>query len=110
MYHLLFSKVIKDDVDSSYNYICDKLEAPKAAENMIKELIEKIEYIQKTPLARSVIQDPYLAVFEIRSIRVKNYVLYYQVEQKNVNVIRFLYNKRDWAKILKEIPIKELMQ
>jgi len=32
-YNLAFSKIIDEDIDSCYNYINDKLEAPMAAEN-----------------------------------------------------------------------------
>jgi len=38
MYKLVFSKIIDDDIDSSYNYIKDILEAPIAAENLMKKL------------------------------------------------------------------------
>jgi plasmid stabilization system protein ParE len=34
MYRLIFSKLYKEDVDSSYNYIKDKLEALMAADNI----------------------------------------------------------------------------
>ena len=40
MYKLKFSKLYRDDVDSSYNYIKNKLEAPMAANNLIIEIIE----------------------------------------------------------------------
>jgi hypothetical protein len=41
MYTLAFSKIINDDVYQSYTYIKDTLEAPKAAEDLIEELIDK---------------------------------------------------------------------
>jgi len=51
MYKLLFSKIIDDDIDSSYNYL-----------------------------------------------------IFYNIEEDNkyVNAISFMYNKRDWINILKE--------
>jgi hypothetical protein len=45
MYTLIFSKIIHDDIDSCYRYITETLEVPKAVENLIKELIDKLEYI-----------------------------------------------------------------
>jgi plasmid stabilization system protein ParE len=111
MYKLVFSKLIYSDIDSSYNYIKEKLEAPKAADNLIEELIEVLNYLKGTPFTRALVQDKYLASLEIRSIKVKNYVLYYTVDDryKIINVIRFLYNRRDWINILKEKPIDEIM-
>jgi plasmid stabilization system protein ParE len=111
MYSLAYSKIIRNDIKSSYIYIKEKLESPMAAENLIIELINKLNYLKETPLTRSLVQDNYLASFEYRSIRIKNYVLYYIVdEEKNmVNIIRFLYNKRNWINILNENSPEEIM-
>jgi plasmid stabilization system protein ParE len=112
MYTLFFSKVIHEDIDSSYAYIKETLESPHAAENLIKDIVEKLDYIKKTPYTRSLVHDNYLASLGIRSIKIKNYVLYYNVEEekKSINVIRFFYNKRDWIKLLKEKTLEELMK
>ena len=111
MYTLVFSKVIRDDINSCYNYIKDTLEAPEAANKMIEELMEKIAYLKDTPKRRPLVQDKYLASLGIRSIKVKNYVIYYNVDDTNnkVNIFRYLYSKRDWMNILKEKPIEEIM-
>jgi plasmid stabilization system protein ParE len=112
MYTLVFSKIIHEDIDSSYNYIKETLEAPQAAENLIKEIIEKLNYINETPYTRPLVLDDYLASLGIRSIKIKNYVLYYAIDErkKRINVIRFFYNKRDWVKLLKERTIEELFR
>jgi plasmid stabilization system protein ParE len=104
MYLLAFPKQIDIDFDSCYEYITEKLEAPRAAENLFDEIIIKLDYICETPFTRPLVQDRYLASLGIRSIKIKNYVLYFNVdEEKNtVNLVRFLYNKRDWIHILKE--------
>jgi toxin ParE1/3/4 len=112
MYLLNFTKIIHEDIDSSYKYIAEKLEAPRAAENLIKEIIEKLNYIKETPYSRPLVQDNYLASFGIRSIKVKNYVIYCNVDEneKIINVIRFFYNKINWIKLLKENGIKDLIK
>ncbi|GHU76703.1 hypothetical protein FACS189461_4600 [Spirochaetia bacterium] len=69
MYLLAYSKFIDADFDSSYEYIKEKLEAPKAAEKLFDELIQKLNYLKETPLARALVQDKYLASFEYRSIK-----------------------------------------
>jgi mRNA-degrading endonuclease RelE of RelBE toxin-antitoxin system len=45
-------------------------------------------------------------------IKIKNYVLYFNVDEKKntINALRFLYNKRDWLNILKEKSIEEIME
>jgi addiction module RelE/StbE family toxin len=106
MFNLSFSKIIDADIDSCYSYIKDKLEAPMAAENLMEELYEKINHIKENPYSRPLVHDELLASLGIRSIKVKNYLLFYSVEEKNINVITFMYNKRDWANIIKEITLQ----
>jgi len=110
MYTLLFSKIIDADIDSNYDYIKDILESPIAAENLMKELYEKLNYIKENPYSRPLVHDEFLASLGIRSIKVKNYLLFYSIENEEyINVLSFMYNRRDWINILKEIPLDEIM-
>jgi plasmid stabilization system protein ParE len=112
MYLLNFTEIIHEDIDSSYKYIAEKLDAPGVAEKLIEEIIEKLNYIKETPYTRPLVQDNYLASLGIRSIKVKNYVIYYNVDEdeKRINVIRFFYNKRNWINLLKEDGIEYLIK
>ena len=109
MYNLLFSSIIDDDIDSIYDYIMEKLESPMAAENLMKELYAKLEYLKEKPYSRPLVQDKFLASLGIRSIKVKNYLLFYNIEEDIVNIITFMYNKRDWINILKEISLEDIL-
>jgi len=57
------------------------------------------------------VHDKLLASLGIRSIKIKNYLLFYNIEEENntINVITFMYSKRDWANIIKEIPFDKIM-
>ena len=103
MYNLKFTKIADLDIDQSYTYIKDTLEAPKAAENLFSELYEKIVDILENPYKRALVQDKYLASLGIRSLNIKKYVLYYTIdENKNtISVLRFLHLLRDRINILK---------
>jgi len=57
MYTLLPSQIFDNDIDSVYQYIKDNSEAPMAAENLMKELKAKLEYLKENPFVRSFIQD-----------------------------------------------------
>jgi plasmid stabilization system protein ParE len=85
------------------------LEAPIAAENLMKELYDKLNHIKEKPYSRPLVHDEFLASLGIRSIRVKNYLIFYNIEEDNkyINAISFMYNKRDWINILKEKYISE---
>jgi toxin ParE1/3/4 len=110
MYNFYYSKVIDDDIDSCYFYIKEKLEAPKAAENLMKEFYEIKNELKENPYKRPLVQDDYLASKGIRSIKVRKYVLYYNIDEKKcVHAIRFFHSKRDWRNLLKEKPIEELI-
>ncbi|GHV25260.1 hypothetical protein AGMMS4952_02580 [Spirochaetia bacterium] len=109
MYGLIFSKLFDDDIDSTYQYIKENLEAPSnhrfaAAENLMKEVKQKLEYLKEKPTVRPIIKDELIAAMNLRAIKVKNYVVYYSVNEKKqtVRLVRFLYNKRDWINILRE--------
>ena len=103
MFDYVFSKIAEMDIDQSYMYIKDTLEAPMTAENLFSELYEKINEVLENPYKRALVQDKYLASLGIRSINVKNYVLYYTIdeEQNLINFIRFLHQLRDRITILK---------
>jgi len=116
MYELVFSKTIDDEIDSCYDYIKDILEAPIAAENLMKELYEKLNYLKEKPYSRPLVHDEFLSSLGVRTLKVKNYLVFYYIEEdgkdenkKYVNLISFMYNKRDWISILKKIDIEEIM-
>ena len=102
MYGLIFSKLFDDDIDSTYQYIKENLEAPMAAENLMKEVKQKLEYLKEKPTVRPIIKDELIAALNLRAIKVKNYVVYYSVNEKiqTIRLVRFLYNKSDWINIL----------
>ena len=115
MYKPVFSKIFYDDLNKCHKYIKETLESPMAAENLKIKLLETIEYIKENPYSRSLVQDKFLAFLGLRSIKVKNYLLFYKIieneviDKKNINIFRFMYNKRDWANIIKKESIDEIM-
>jgi toxin ParE1/3/4 len=74
-----------------------------AADNLIKEILEKLNIIKNNPNIRPLVQDKYLASLGYRSISVKNYIIFYIINSDNkyINIIRFLYKKRNWINILR---------
>jgi len=78
------------------------LEAPKAAENHFEELKKKFEKLKENPYIRPLVQNKYLARKGIRIIKIKNYILIYNINEDNKTVLlyRFMYCRRDWINIL----------
>jgi toxin ParE1/3/4 len=109
--NLVISKLYKEDTLSTYNYIKNVLNAPLAAKNLKKEIKEKLIYISKNPTHRPLVYDKYLASLGYRLISVKNYLIFYIVDDTNnhIKIVRLLYCKRDWINILKEKTVEEMM-
>jgi addiction module RelE/StbE family toxin len=107
MYNLNFTKNFKDDVRSSVKYIKNTLQAPKASERLKDELKKAYKKIKQTPFMYPVVPNAYLASMGFRFIMVKKYMLFYIVDEKEVNIIRFLYGHRDWMNIIKETNLME---
>ena len=104
MYKLVFSKLFRMDVQSSFDYIKNRLKAQMATDNLIREIMESLNRIKENPNIRPLVQDKHLASLGYRLINVKNYIMFYIIDNdnKHINVIRFLYNKTNWINILKE--------
>jgi plasmid stabilization system protein ParE len=101
MYKLIFAKNFKEDVKSSVNYIKHTLQAPIAAERLKSEIKKTYKSIKDMPFIYPVVPNDYLASRGFRFTMVKNYMLFYIIEEKEINMVRFLYGHRDWINILK---------
>jgi addiction module RelE/StbE family toxin len=101
MFELKFAEKANNDIVSVLKYISEVLEAPKAAENHYEELLNIYGKLKENPYRRPLVHNKYLASKGIRSINVKNYILFYKVNDDNIVLLfRFLYCKRDWMNIL----------
>jgi plasmid stabilization system protein ParE len=100
MYTLNFSKLFREDVKSSVKYIKHTLQAPAAAQGLKDEIKKTYKKIKEMPFIYPAVPDEYLASMGFRFVMVKNYIIFYMVEGKQINIFRFLYGHRDWINIL----------
>ena len=103
MYSLNITNIAEEDILNTVNYIANVLKAPIAANNLLNE-IERYEYIlENTPNIYPFVPDEYLAQKGVKFTIVKNYLMFFTVNEYNkiVTIIRFLYGRRDWKNILK---------
>ena len=102
MYLVQITDIAEEEILTTATYIADVLKAPIAANNLLDE-IEKYENIlETTPNIFSFVPDDYLKARGIKYIMVKNYMMFYTIneDEKVVDVIRFLHGRRDWKRIL----------
>jgi plasmid stabilization system protein ParE len=104
MYFVDITDAAENDILSTADHVANVLKAPVAANNLLDEL-EKIEQtLAATPYIYPKAPDDYLAEKGLRFVMVKNFILFYTVNDKEQKVygIRFLYGRRDWKNILRE--------
>ena len=101
-YNVIVSKPARADIINIGRYIAKQLHAPQSSANLVSDIHKSIADLKHMPKKYALVSDKRLAMFGIRSIPVKNYLVFYFVddEAKTVNVIRILYGKREWANLL----------
>jgi toxin ParE1/3/4 len=104
MYNLNFSPAVNNDFTAVLDYIRNTLENPAAAENHYEALLHTLRRLEENPLIRPTVQDAYLAGLGYHSIHVKNYLLFYTIDDdaKKVNLVRFMHSTRDWIGLLSD--------
>ena len=103
VYNLIYSKFIRLDIDSAYEYIIEEYKNQSAANDLLNNILEKVEDIAESPYTWSLLEDDNLAMKGYRSVIINKYKLFYVIDEntKDVKLIRFLHCKMDWATILK---------
>lgn len=100
-YHLHITSVAERDISQAADYIEFVLKNPKAADDLLEETDQKINALLPFPQEHPIVEDKLLAAWGVRFTQIKNYLAFYVVEENQVTVIRFLYDKSDWISILK---------
>jgi len=102
-YSLNITDIAEEDILSTVRYIADELKNPIAANTLLDEIEKHEKILEKTPGIYPFVHDEYLAGKKLKYVIIKNFLLFFSIDKKNktVNIIRFLYGRRDWINILK---------
>ena len=108
-YSLHITDIAEKDVLSTVKYITNVLKNSIAANNLLDDIERHEEILENTPNIYPFVSDEYLAKKGLKYAIIKNYLMFYTVDEENkiVNVIRFLYGRRDWKNILKNEEIEQ---
>lgn len=103
-YDVEVTRIAEQDYNRAEDYIKNELYNQKAAAGLAKKLHEAIKDLSFFPKKYPVCNDDYLRLWEIRFVPVNNYLLFYIVREdaRTVYVLRFLYGRRNWQKILRK--------
>ena len=101
-YSLNITDIAEEDILSSVQYINDVFKNPVAANNLLDEIERHEKILEETPTIYPFVSDEYLAKKGLRCTTVKNFLLFYTVDEneKTVTIIRFLHGRRNWKDIL----------
>jgi plasmid stabilization system protein ParE len=91
-----------DELDGILAYIKDNLENPAASARLREAVDAAISNLPVFPLAHRRFRPFDDLEFEFRILPVKNYYVFYSVDEKsNIKIHHIYYNKRDFLKLIK---------
>ena len=101
-YKVFLTRSAKQDLYDIARYISTNLSAPYTSIEVIDILSEKIKGLKTSPTRHAFARDTRLVEKEIRAFPVKNYLVFYIVDENAQKVIvsRILYNRREWYNLL----------
>lgn len=101
-YKLLITNEAKCDIDEIISYIVNELKNPIAAENLLTKIELSFDTISSNPLAFPLCSDKRLRDGGYRKITVKNYIVFYRVDDINhiVYIMRVIYGRRNYIEII----------
>ena len=90
------------DLAGAVSYIRDTLCAPAAVTTFENEFFTRAEGLSELPRAWPLVRDPDFAARGYRWCDVRNYMLFYTVDDEHhtVNILRLLHGTRDWQSLL----------
>lgn len=96
MYKLSYLPLANRDIADAVNYIADELFAPKAALDLLDAFDMSISRLKDFPYSCRVYQPVKPLEQEYRIMPVKNYTVFYTVDEqkKLVEITRVIYTKR----------------
>jgi len=103
MYSITITEPAEQDLNSAVDYFITVLKAPKAAQTLLDEIEDKINFLSTNPLVYEIENDGFLQERNIRSVLVRSHLIFYIVNNtsEQVIVLRILYARRNWINILR---------
>ena len=102
MYQLLFLPIARQDMTEIVRYVSHELCNPLAAESLAEEMIDATKTLVDFPYVNAIHQTVKPLRHEYRKLIVKNYLMFYWVDEKErqVTVARVMYSRRDYDQLL----------
>lgn len=101
-YNVIIDLPAEQDIEGILFYISSCLQEPDTAGKIYLSIYEKILSLDVMPSRQPVVYTNPKTSADIRKVTVGNYMIFYIVyeEQKEVHVIRVIYNRREWENLI----------
>ena len=99
-YNIEYSKEAKQDLIDIKKYIKYNLQGPNIAKKLITKIKTEIDKLIEDPEIYSIIYDDFIKKLQIRKIIVDNYIVFYRINNKTIQIVRILYGRRNWINLL----------
>lgn len=102
------TETAKNDMIEAAEYLDYVLKNPQAADNLMEAIEKETGSFTVFPEKYAVLDDNILSFFNVRFVRVKDYLAFYVImeDERLVVILRFLHMRRDWTEILKaDMPV-----
>ena len=99
-YNIRYSKESKQDLVDIKKFIKYNLQEPNIADKLITKIRKEINKLLDDPEIYQTIDDDFIKRLEIRKILVDNYIVFYKIKNTTVEIVRIMYGRRNWIKLL----------
>ena len=82
------------------NYIENELQNPIAAHNTISKIIETYENLTFSPNVGISVEKYVSFPTDYKFVLANNYSIFYRIEDEVIRIVRILYSRRDFVRIL----------
>ena len=112
MYKVNITEIAERDILDAAVYIAHNLSNVVAANRLLDDSDIAAKSLENFPMHHPLVRDDLLAAKGLRSFPVKNYLMFYVVreESNNVNVMRFIHSRRDWAKLFDDTMFEDTIK
>lgn len=100
MAEIVFSPDALDDLKRTKAYIAEELCSERAAINTISKITKQIHLLESFPESGAPLSSVINIANDYRFLVCGNYIAFYRYDQNKVFIIRVLYGRRDYMKLL----------
>ena len=99
-YRLKIFPLAKLDMEQIFDYIAIDLCNPTAAIGQINDFEKAFENICTFPESQPFIKNEYVKDKSLRKLVVNNYIAFYRIKEKEIQIVRVLYGMSNYENLL----------